>query len=676
MLALVALASALIADAPAGPPPTPTTSVADAYAAARAAAAPSSAGQLRLAYWCEGRGLTVERGRHLALAVLADPTNAAARGLLGLIARDGRWVRPDDVAREQGSLPAAAALLAEYDRRRSATPYNAEAQHSLGVWAVDRGLKDQARAHFTAAVRLDPDREVSWKRLGHVRRDGRWVTEAVAHAARAEAQAQEVADRQWRPILERARGLLAQPGRRDEAEAVLAGVTDPRAVPAIGRVFGKHEADQPRAVQLLGQVHSAAASRALAYLAVFGESSTARRAAAETLRRRDAREYADYLIGSLRDRVKYQITPIAGPNSKGILHVEGADHNLDRIYAPGGPQYRASDRFDFAPGVGPVVHRREGAVATDWVYLRDHRWGQFPAIDAVMDQSLALTGARATTRFRFAVSGQATYSVRQLDAEARRAAEHAQRQLLGDARTLDRRNAAVDRSNDRFLAVLQASTGLAHPGDRKAWSDWYVDLVGYRSSGDRPRTTVVEQVPLDYQPQYRPLAVAVADDPAILGYDRISCFVAGTPVRTLQGPRAIETLEVGDVVLTQNTATGALGYRPIVATHHNPPGSTFRINLGTDEVVASDFHRFWVAGRGWVMARDLRADDRVRTLGGVLPVEAISPGQVVPLFNLDVADDATFFVGSSAALVHDNTLPDPRLVPFDLPAAAAGVEAR
>jgi hypothetical protein len=37
----------------------------------------------------------------------------------------------------------------------------------------------------------------------------------------------------------------------------------------------------------------------------------------------------------------------------------------------------------------------------------------------------------------------------------------------------------------------------------------------------------------------------------------------------------------------------------------------------------------------------------------------------VPLFNLDVARDRTFFVGRHDAQVHDNTPPDPLLEPFD-----------
>ena len=88
--------------------------------------------------------------------------------------------------------------------------------------------------------------------------------------------------------------------------------------------------------------------------------------------------------------------------------------------------------------------------------------------------------------------------------------------------------------------------------------------------------------------------------------------------------------------------------------------------------VASEFHRFWSPGRGWVMARDLKVGDVLRTLGGVAAVELVDPGEVVPVYNLDVAEAASFFVGRLGSLVHDNTLPDLRATPFD---AAAGLAA-
>ncbi len=81
--------------------------------------------------------------------------------------------------------------------------------------------------------------------------------------------------------------------------------------------------------------------------------------------------------------------------------------------------------------------------------------------------------------------------------------------------------------------------------------------------------------------------------------------------------------------------------------------------------MSSHFHRFWKAGTGWVMARDLKTGDPIRTLSGTVNVTAIEDGRVVPVFNLDVADDADFFVGDAGALAHDNTLPDFRQMPFD-----------
>ena len=145
----------------------------------------------------------------------------------------------------------------------------------------------------------------------------------------------------------------------------------------------------------------------------------------------------------------------------------------------------------------------------------------------------------------------------------------------------------------------------------------------------------------------------------------MSCFGAGTMVRTLTGSQPIESIKLGDQVLTQSIKTGALGYKPILVVHHNPPSKTYEIKLGDETIVSSYFHRFWKAGAGWVMARDLKVGDPIRTLNGTVKVTAIDDGKVVPVFNLDVADDADFFVGDVGALAHDNTVPDLRETPFD-----------
>ena len=226
--------------------------------------------------------------------------------------------------------------------------------------------------------------------------------------------------------------------------------------------------------------------------------------------------------------------------------------------------------------------------------------------------------------------------------------------------------------------MLGAATGASLPPEPEAWRSWFVDQIGYRYAAMTPeeKPTVVENVPIVLQSTRSPVLGRVREVPHLRHVEfhrsRISCFGKGTPIRTLSGSRPIEELSVGDLVLTQDTNTARLGYRPITVVHHNPPSPTLDIALGPDIIVSSPFHRFWVAGRGWVMARDLTAGDPIRTLGERRQGdEDRAPGAVQPVFNLDVEGDADFFVGEAAALVHDNTLPDLKQTPFDAPQAVA-----
>ena len=136
-------------------------------------------------------------------------------------------------------------------------------------------------------------------------------------------------------------------------------------------------------------------------------------------------------------------------------------------------------------------------------------------------------------------------------------------------------------------------------------------------------------------------------------------------MRTVLGPRPIEGLQVGDRVLTSDVTTGALEVRPVVAVRHNPPSPTLRLTLGSESVVATPIHRFWKAGTGWVMARDLKPGDAVRAIGGVVKVVATEPDAVQPVYNLEVAEGRSYFVGERGALVHDYSPPLPVTGAFD-----------
>ena len=171
-------------------------------------------------------------------------------------------------------------------------------------------------------------------------------------------------------------------------------------------------------------------------------------------------------------------------------------------------------------------------------------------------------------------------------------------------------------------------------------------------------------MPLTYQPQPTPIVVVDQAVSATL-FRRHSCFGAGTLVRTLDGLLAIETLRVGDSVLTENLQTGSLKYQPLLLVYHNPPNATFRIELDGESVVATGIHRLWKAGKGWTMARDLKPGDSLRTLGGLAVVKSVETEQVQPVYNLHVAEGQSFFVGRTGVLAHDNSLVNPTPNPFD-----------
>ena len=177
-----------------------------------------------------GPRVLAERIKHLALATLSDPGNAAARGLLGLVLYQGKWQRPDDVSRQAQDDPARQAILKEYLDRRPRTADKPDDQWRLALWCDQNGLKEQSTIHLRRVVALDPKREAAWKRLGFKKQGNQWVKPELAAGEKAENEAQHRANRSWKPKLERLAEALAARDKvkRTAAEEALGQITDPR----------------------------------------------------------------------------------------------------------------------------------------------------------------------------------------------------------------------------------------------------------------------------------------------------------------------------------------------------------------------------------------------------------------------------------------------------------------
>jgi ribosomal protein S11 len=563
-------------------------------------------------------------------APTSGPEDVTARGLLGLVRYRDEWLKPDAVAARVLADADQAGTLDEYHARRRRTPETPMAQTELADWCEHRGLKAEAIAHLTAVTLLAPNQSTAWKRLGYRPIHGKWMSDEQYAAQKAADDEQKAADRYWESHLAAlAKRLDGTDPERESVERELAGVTSPRAVPAIWRTFGTGKSARlGLAIRMLGQIDSPESSRRLTtlintnrreeaiedaeresrllglfmpWLRESAEELSAERQASACeqaltiLRRRDQRDFLDGLIDSLQEPVRIEMQRGADRFS-GTLHVESETLNYRRTYHVLARVY--------APGV-----RRGKSVA----------------------------GHDINRDYQAALNYQAS----------------------------------VDRKNRKVRYALSELTGqvIDDPdpvSTREALREWWANEQGYPYTRRPPlRKRTVNHV----------ASVVLFWSGHGNGH---SCFAAGTPVRTLLGLRPIESIQVGDQVLAQDVTSGALSFEPVVALHHNSPKPTLRIDLGDEAFVATPIHRFWKVGQGWAMARELKPGDTIRRLAGTALVVSVSEEKVQPVFNLDVAERRSFFVGASGALVHDNSLVDPVLHPFDAPhpTASSAVGAR
>jgi tetratricopeptide (TPR) repeat protein len=228
-----------------------------------------------------------------------------------------------------------------------------------------------------------------------------------------------------------------------------------------------------------------------------------------------------------------------------------------------------------------------------------------------------------------------------------------EQRLAMDVQVIESTNQGINQYNERVLPVLAGITGMNLGVEPEKWRAWWTDQLGYSYRSDVPE---IKPTYTDFVAASLPLAAMS------------SCFAAGTLVQTINGPRPIESLRTGDEVLSQDVSSGSLTFEPVLVAHRNSPAATLRITAGGESIIATGIHRFWKAGTGWTMARELKAGDRLRMVGGVVEIESIEAGQTQPVYNLDVAQNRDFFVGTKGLLVHDFSFVQPVVEPFDRPA--------
>jgi hypothetical protein len=140
-----------------------------------------------------------------------------------------------------------------------------------------------------------------------------------------------------------------------------------------------------------------------------------------------------------------------------------------------------------------------------------------------------------------------------------------------------------------------------------------------------------------------------------------ACFVAGTPVLTVDGTKPIEDITVGDKVWTRNLVTGLDELQLVAETFVHQALALYHLTINGSVVSTTAEHPFMVQDKGWQMAGNLRPGDVLVTPDGTTVLDAVEVeehdlDQIVEVYNFHVENTHTYYVhaGTTPVLVHNN----------------------
>ena len=173
-------------------------------------------------------------------------------------------------------------------------------------------------------------------------------------------------------------------------------------------------------------------------------------------------------------------------------------------------------------------------------------------------------------------------------------------------------------------------------------------------------------------PFYNGLQMAAGGAAAFSGgyVNTAKCFIAGTLVATANGLVAIENIKAGDMVCAAHEDTLEYGLRPVAETYIRETDTLVHITVGDVEIVSTVDHPYFVKNKGFVNAGDLCIGfELMDNNGNTHVVEQIFRetlhDETVKVYNFQVEEYHTYYVGDSCLLVHnasnyDNVSPERR----------------
>ena len=138
-----------------------------------------------------------------------------------------------------------------------------------------------------------------------------------------------------------------------------------------------------------------------------------------------------------------------------------------------------------------------------------------------------------------------------------------------------------------------------------------------------------------------------------------TCFTGETLVAAENGQVRIDEIKVGDKIWAYDIHTGKNELKEVLTVYVHDQTEILHLHTTVGDIDTTTNHPFYVTGRGWVAAGDINEGDEVFLIDGstavVAGAELEKLEEPIKVYNLEVEDYNTFFVGNEKVLVHNYT---------------------
>ncbi|MFO1064141.1 MAG: polymorphic toxin-type HINT domain-containing protein [Pirellulales bacterium] len=554
----------------------------------------------------EAQGDLTERARQLKLAALLDADYAPLNWARGLVeSSSGEWTSVDEAVQSASDDE----KLKSYEARRLMAADSAQGQWNMVVWCVQQKMQPQARAHARRVLDFETDHAGARKVLGYQRVGEEWLSSSqVKKFTERAAAARTGFDKYARSLRDIARDLKnTKPEVRSKAEQRLQEIDDESAIaPVEALLGGSHEAAARAAVDWLGRIASEETSVALVRMALVTPHSKVRTACVEQLKERPLHDYVPGLLQTLSSPVATMWMP--------ALDASGNFIGYRQIF-----QQEQQNKTNIVVIDTGVNYTSRGV-------------GRSNPSDLVFATAPTEAGANL---------GQGIDMRSQIEAVNR-----ADQQAIERTARVAANNGAIEMRNMRVASLLSVVSGEEIASDAKEiwkWWDRYNETEHQAAKFERVRYTSA----MVSAPNY----ATATPRPNWVG----ECFTEGTPVMTRRGLKAIDKVQVGDLVLSRDLGTGSLQWKPVLQATRRQPRAIREISVGGETFQSTGGHLFWVSGQGWKKASEVQVGDVLHCAAEPMVVTVVKDSADQMTFNLEVDESHTYFVGKNLILSHDVT---------------------